>query len=259
VEREDDNYFNMQTNANVQSQQFENMNRLMEQNVSTSMLEGQLNLKEELNMIENLLRSKVKIFNEEKGEEEWVVPKDSSEILLSEYGINLIMKRVRMYLNKNTLLSNYETETIYEKMEDFSNSLNDEIFMKYELVFKFPNSKEIQDELIKKINIKVDNTAFNMELKGLVPNKDEIRKQIISEMDIEKERNKTKEALFKNKLKSFEGLIRSIQDSIHSAYLRAWNGGERRSLRKTMSVSEVINPAMMKRNNGGGLLGIFGK
>jgi len=259
MNNDEQDYLNAARNNNIQSASIEAMQRNNYiQETQISMIESQLSLREEIEMIENLLRSRVIGIND-KGEEAWVDPIDPGEILLSEYGVNLIMKRIKMYLNKNTLLSNYDEPTILSKMSDISNSLNDEIFMKYELVFKFPTSEEIQEALKYKINNQVKNIMFNIEFSGNKSDEVAVRNKLISQLNIDYERQKMKEILFKDKLKSFEGLIRSVQDVIHSAYLRALNGGERRSLRKTMNTTELISPQQNNRRSGGGFLGILKK
>ena len=257
MNRDEQDYLAQSGYNNIQAASIDAMQRNEQmQEANASMVETQLSLREEIEMIDNLLRSRT-ISIDDKGREVWADPTDSSEILLSEYGINLIMKRVRFYLNKNTLLSNYSEDIIWNKMADLSNSLNDEIFMKYELVFRFPTSEEIQKALKNKIDNQVKNIMFNIEFSGEKGDESAVRKKLLSQLNIDYERQKMKEILFKDKLKSFEGLLRSVQDTIHSAYLRALNGGERRSIRKTMSVSEVISPPMMNKRSGGGFLGLL--
>ena len=41
-------------------------------------------------------------------------------IILTDYGVNYIMGAVQWYLNKNTLLSNYDDDQIRQKMEDLA-------------------------------------------------------------------------------------------------------------------------------------------
>ena len=208
------------------------------------MVKEQLDLAEELETIANLLRGNI-LKADEHGILKWMKPTTPNMIILSEFGVNLIMHRVQFYLNKNTLLSNYDEETILNKMEDFSISLADEIFMKYEKVFRYPTPEEVQDELTARIDKQVQNLVYNCELQGKDYNKDQLKIQVISEMDIDKERIKTKEGMVKEKLKSFEGLLRNVQDAVHSTYLRAYKGMERSSLRKHMHISETKGGAMM--------------
>jgi len=61
--------------------------------------------------------------------------------------------------------------------------------------------------------------------------------------------SKIKEMYQKEKLKGFEHLMRTIQDTVHSAYLRAWNGQERRSLRQHMHISESVMPKSSNHNS----------
>jgi len=91
-----------------------------------SMVLDQLDLSEELERIEHLLRGHI-IKN---GEWDTDAAEDCPPSL-NEYGVRVIMKFISFYLNKNKLLSNYDSETINSKMEDFSIELADLIFMKY--------------------------------------------------------------------------------------------------------------------------------
>jgi len=77
---------------------------------------------------------------------------------------------------------------------------------------------------------------------GKEVDEEKIKKEFIEEIEenIEKEITKIKEQIIKNKLKRFEIIIREVQDTVHSTYLRAWNGQERRTLRQHTHISEVV-------------------
>ena len=47
-----------------------------------------------------------------------------------------------------------------------------------------------------------------------------------------------KEQIIKDKLKRFMILLRTVQDAVHSTYLRAWKGQERTTLRQHIHISE---------------------
>jgi hypothetical protein len=91
-----------------------------------------------------------------------------------------------MYLNRNTILSNYDEPTINWKVFDFGNEMADLFYLKYEA----------------------------MGLKDL------------------------------EKRKLYPIIVRELVDIVHSAYLRALNGGERESLheQRTVSQQETILP-----------------
>jgi len=221
-----------------------------------SMIAEQLDLSEEFERIDYLLRGYVIERNDETGETTWVKPDDKDMIILSDYGVHLIRNTIAWYLNKNTLLSNYDDKTINAKMEDFASDLNDTIFMEYEKVFQYPTFDECKNILKKRIKKKTELKVFSRELLGEELNdkqKEEIKERILKDLEpiIEKELEKIKEQIIKNKLKRFMIIIREVQDAIHSTYLRAWKGQERTTLRQHIHISENKGPAFMPQQKTG--------
>ena len=218
-----------------------------------NLIKEQLDLTEELERIEHLLRGHIQVTDEKTGEKVWIEPKDKDDVLLTEAGVLLIMGSIRWYLNKNTLLSNYDEETINKKMEDFSTSLADALFMNYEKYFLYPTEEECQQKLIQKLKKRQQERIYSAELQGIEIDKDEVWKEVVKEVDPSNERRKIKEQLVKNKLKNFDLLMREVQDSVHSTYLRAWKGQERGTLRQHIHISEMRNPnqALMKKEKTG--------
>lgn len=210
---------------------------------TTNLVREQLSLENELETIENLLRGNILTRNE-KGIFSWEAPVDPDMIILTEHGVHLIMNTIMFYLNKNTLLSNYEEKLINTKMEDFATSLSDTIFMEYEKVFKYPTQKECEDKLNERIKRKTDLRMFALQLAGKAADEKEVKESFVKEIEsrIEEEIEKIKEQVIKNKLKRFEILIREVQDAVHSTYLRAWNGQERRTLRQHIHIQESNTP-----------------
>lgn len=220
-----------------------------------SYFKEQINLTDELETIEHLLRGEILKYNEETGVQDWARPVDSEMIILTEHGVHLIMNTIMFYLNKNTLLSNYEDKVINQKMEDFATALADVIFMEYEKVFMYPTFEECKAKLEERIERKTELREFAYTLAGKKANKEEIKQGFVEEIEerIEREINNIREQIIKNKLKRFEIIIREVQDAVHSTYLRAWNGQERRTLRQHIHVSEVMGsgnqpPIKQKRN-----------
>lgn len=204
----------------------------------------QLNLDDQLEKIGYLLKGYVYELDKTTGEKEWVEPENNEMKILSDYGVHLIKNVIQFYLNKNTLLSNYDNEMINGKMEDFSNSLNDDIFMEYDKVFLYPSLEDCKKVLDERIKRKKELKIYALELLGKEVGESkekEIEKEILEnvELTIEKELEKIREQLMKNKLKRFELLVRCIQDTVHSTYLRAWKGQERTTLRQHIHVSET--------------------
>ncbi len=108
-----------------QQQQRSDMDMLEE---NKSMVFEQLDVGDILDKIHNLLRGYI-LKRDDKGKMKWCEPDNNDLIILSDYGITTIMRTIQMYLNKNTLLSNYDDKQIMTKMEDFSTVLSDNVFM----------------------------------------------------------------------------------------------------------------------------------
>lgn len=228
----------------AEQEQTSNMQEVVMQEQEKSIISEQLNLGEELDRIDYLLRGYTIERNEKTGQSSWVKPTDNIMIVLSDYGVHLIRNTIAWYLNKNTLLSNYDEKTIMNKMEDFSNDLNDTIFMEYEKVFQYPTLEDCKKELQKRIENKMDIKIFGIELirkkEATAEEKKEIEEKILKEIEpvIERELAKIKEQIIKNKLKRFLIIMREVQDAVHSTYLRALGGQERRTLREHIHISE---------------------
>ncbi len=147
------------------------------------LIRWQLELDNILERVEHLLRGDLLNFDQ-GGNLIWTKPEDQDDVLFNENGVQEILRMLSLYLNRNTILSNYDEETINYKVYDFGMELIDLIFMKYE------------------------------------------------QMGLDD----------KQKIKYYPMICREIIDVVHSAYLRALNGGERQSLREARHVSQQINP-----------------
>lgn len=176
----------------------------------------------------------------EKGILDWQKTKDSELSFLTEEGINFCYWFVQGYLTKNLLLSNYDESTILTKMEDLSEDLNDTLFMKYDTYFRRPTIEECKAELARRIKEKMDLKKVVNEILELNRTENEIKQEVIKEFEsriyVEIEHIRSK--LISDKRKMFLSLVRLIQDTIHSAYLRAFKGEERRTLRQHIHISE---------------------
>ena len=126
--------------------------------------------------------------------------------------------------------------------------------MEYEKVFQYPSFDECKMVLQKRIERRKDLKKFTNEILGkeIIPD-EVITKELYKEIEnkIDKEIEKIKEQLIKNKLKRFLILIRTVQDAVHSTYLRAYQGQERRSLRQHMHITETIGTSSVPKSNSG--------
>jgi len=211
----------------------------------------QLDLGDVLERMHNLLRGY--ILKTTDGVTKWSKPDNNDMVVLSEYGVSYVMQMLQAYLTKNTLLSNYDDKQINAKMEDFSTTLVDDIFMEYDKMFLDPTLEECKDEIKARIQAKVNIRAFALELMDQEVDKDAIEVQILKDMEgrIEREMTIVKEQKRKNKLKRFESIVRMVQDTVHSAYQRAWKGQERTTARSHMSVTENKGGMMMPQQSSG--------
>tara|TARA_R100001530_G_scaffold112567_1_gene79568 strand:- start:2156 stop:2956 length:801 start_codon:yes stop_codon:yes gene_type:complete len=228
------------------------------QDQSKGMVSEQLDLTEVLERINHLLRGYV-LVKDENDEMVWKKPVDNDMIILSEYGVNYIMGAVQWYLNKNTLLSNYDDKQIFGKMEDFSTTIVDDVFMEYDKMFHYPTLEDCKTEILARIKTKVDVRKFAAGLVGKKVTERELEAQILLEMEdrIEKEMETIKEQKIKNKLKRFESIMRFVQDTVHSAYQRAWKGQERTTLRQHIHISENKGFNPMPQQQGLNPFGMF--
>jgi len=96
-----------------------------------NLIQWQLQLDDILERIDHLLRGHEIKFSSD-GTLKWAEPKDKNKKLFNEYGVQEILRILSMYLNRNTILSNYDEETINWKVYDLGIEISDLIYMKYE-------------------------------------------------------------------------------------------------------------------------------
>lgn len=95
-----------------------------------NLIKWQLELDSILERIEHMLRGDKITFV--SGHMLWKKAEREEDIILNEFGVAEVMRILSMYLNRNTILSNYDEDTINEKMMDFGYELADLFFLKYE-------------------------------------------------------------------------------------------------------------------------------
>ncbi len=91
----------------------------------------QLELDNILERIEHLLRGDI-IREDAEGNISYVTPDDTTLIVMNDYGTQMVMNLLSFYLNRNTILSNYKEERIYEILFDLGNEFADLIYINYE-------------------------------------------------------------------------------------------------------------------------------
>lgn len=196
-------------------------NSLFLGNQNQNLIEWQLELDNILERVDHLLRGHVLEFDG-RGNVIWNKPKDKRLIVFTEYGVQELLRHLSMYLNRNTILSNYDEPTINWKVLDFGNRLIDLIFRKYEDMFYVPEGEDF-DKIFFDY---VVNTQSDMDI--LSSNPDKLRDKILE----------LKREIILEKIKLYETIVGELVDIVHSAYLRAYNGGERESLRTARVVTQ---------------------
>jgi len=185
-----------------------NVNSVFQGAENENIIQWQLDLQEQLENIGHSLRGHVLAGNEE-GITSWQEATDKRDIIFTEYGVQEILRYLLQYLNKNTILSNYDEPTINLKVYDSGYELLDLIFTRYEKFFYITPVEEL-------IRINPEITVGEVE-------------------DIQDEE-------MKQKIKHLGSSTRPIVDAIHSAFLRALNGGERDSLRSARLLTQSETP-----------------
>lgn len=97
---------------------------------SENLIKWQLELDSILERIEHMLRGDKITFIQ--GNMQWSKTDDVKEKILNDFGVAEVMRILSMYLNRNTILSNYDEETINWKVLDFGYEISDLFFLKYE-------------------------------------------------------------------------------------------------------------------------------
>ncbi len=91
----------------------------------------QLSTPELLNSLERFYRGE-KVSVDELGNITFKPQKDKSLVPLNEFGVNLMMEIITKYIDKNTVLSNYKEERIYEILADIGEEATLVVFCNYE-------------------------------------------------------------------------------------------------------------------------------
>jgi len=131
-----------------------------------NLIKWQLDIKEELERIEHLLRKHIPR-RDEKGNEYFEEPDEATQ-LFNEKGVQEILHILAWYLNKNLILSNFSEEQINQRVYQFANTFTDFIFNNYHEFGLADNEKE-KIKHFPMIVMNVVNTveaSYNRALKG---------------------------------------------------------------------------------------------
>jgi hypothetical protein len=106
---------------------------LLGEETNDNLIKWQLDLKEDMDRLYHLLKGD-KIGYDDNGDIVYLAQEDPELIPFSDFGVQLIMNIMSFYLNRNTILSNYNEATINWKVYDLGIELSDLIFNKYEVM-----------------------------------------------------------------------------------------------------------------------------
>lgn len=130
-----------------------------------NLIEWQLDFRKDLDEI-RLYLSGYREGYDEKGNWTYVPPKPDEEVPFNEYGVNVVMGHIRSYLNRNTVLSNYEQRRIQKILYDLGNKLGDEIEQTYEILGMDTDYKKRKFPLIVMNILHMVESAYNRAIRG---------------------------------------------------------------------------------------------
>lgn len=158
AELEENKTKNLQLNSALASSSF--------QAQEDNLIKYQLDTGELLNMIEHFLKGEYLSLDKE-GNEFWVAPEDDKLILFNKYGVSAIMIIVGKYINKNTFLSYYSEERIYEIMGDLGTEINRFIYCNYEKMGMDTEFKKTRYNLTVVTLLHIIETAYRRAIRGI--------------------------------------------------------------------------------------------
>lgn len=144
----------------------ENRMSMYTQPSEENLIQYQLDLKEDLDKIYHLLNGDQPKYSETEGLT-WREPEDDDLKPFNEFGVQLLMQIISFYLNRNTLLSNYDQETINKKMLDFGIEISDLIYTRFEEMGMDTEEKIKLFPMIFRELVDVVHSAYQRSLKGM--------------------------------------------------------------------------------------------
>jgi len=113
-----------------QNSTFSSPSSTFQYNPTDNLIKWQLDLNDILERAEHILREDIVVL--EKGNMIWKLNPNEEKRIFNDYAVQEIMRILSMYINRNTILSDYEPDEISDKVFDIGKEINDLIFMKYE-------------------------------------------------------------------------------------------------------------------------------
>lgn len=192
---------------------------------------------------------------------DWVEMEDKKTRTLSDWGVERIMQIIHFYINKNTLLSNFDEDQIKRLMLRFMKEVNDLVLLKYQVLFRQPTFEECKEIINERINNRVKMKMFSAEILGRNINEQSVKHNLMEEMErnLEMEMQKIRDEQRKEKIRDYGILIAQLEIIVYASLNRAYRGEERGSFRRHTSISEIMGhqPRMPNQNNMGKTGGFF--
>lgn len=191
--------------------------------------------------IYHLLKQDKIVFDEESQKINYEVI-DESKRTLTEWGVERLMQVIHFYINKNTLLTNFDAAQIQRIMLTFMREINDLVLLKYEYLFRQPTLKECKEILEEKIAYKKSIRRLTSEFLGKEIDEEEVTKDIMKEFEqkIESEIQKIKEKKIEENIREYGLMIAQLEIIVYATLNRAFRGEERGSIRRHTQISELI-------------------
>lgn len=124
----------------------------------------QLELNDILERAEHILRGDIVKFKD--GHLIWEKNPNPELNPLNEFGVQEVMRVLAMYINRNTILSDYEKEEINYKVFDFGRALSNLIFMRYEEMGLDNEEKRKEYEMLVRQMVDIVHSSYKRALMG---------------------------------------------------------------------------------------------
>jgi hypothetical protein len=238
----DNNYSQAQIQAGLgQANQSQATAQYYYQEQEKNLAETQLEVDSIKEEIYHLLRQDVLRISPE-GNQVWEAIKIKEERTLTDWGVDRIMQMIHFYINKNTLLSNFDEKQIKTLMSRFVGELNDLVLMKYEVLFREPTLEECKKIFNDRLDEKKKLKMFAAEILNIKIDSEQVKKDVLNEMQnkIEEEIAKIRTEQRKQKLREYGMIMSQLEAMVYATYNRAFRGEERGSIRRHTQISELI-------------------
>lgn len=140
-------------------------NTIFSQANDNNLIVWQLELDNILERLEHLLKGDI-VQDDGEGNIVYTAPTDKTLIILNDYGVQLVMNIISFYLNRNTILSNYDDDRIKNILYDLGNELADVFYINYEQMGMTTMEKKSRHGILIMNILHTIESAYNRALMG---------------------------------------------------------------------------------------------